>query len=268
MLRRGGYAGSPGESNAAREPDGACESNTAPWCHGGYPSTVILAAAVCPHPPLLVPDVAPGASEELVSLRAACDAAVRTLVAGMPSRVVVLGCDDVGSGDPAVDADETAGGTLAGYGADVRAGGGRTILPLSLTIGAWLLDRAGWAGSRTYSTGTPDVSDDVAVLVMADGTNSRSLQAPGFLDDRADAYDASISAALATGDGAALAVLDPELGTQLGATGVPALRTLGRLTLEETAKGARIAAQLHVDEAPFGVGYFVANWVMSRETRL
>jgi hypothetical protein len=221
---------------------------------------VILAAAVCPHPPLLVPDVAPGTSGELAALREACDGVVRTLLERRPSRVVVLG-----SGDPALDLDETAGGTLAGYGADVRAGGPRAVLPLDLTIGAWLLDRAGWTGLRTYTTGrSPDVDGDVVLLVMADGTNCRSVRAPGFLDDRAEAYDASIAAALEAGDAEALVTLDPVLGADLDASGVGALATLGRLVADETAKGASVVARMHVDEAPLGVGYFVADWVVSR----
>jgi hypothetical protein len=52
------------------------------------------------------------------------------------------------------------------------------------------------------------------------------------------------------------------LGAELGSSGVQTLRTLGDLVVAETAKGATIDAQLHVDEAPFGVGYFVADWVM------
>ncbi|MET0449200.1 MAG: hypothetical protein ABW004_12360, partial [Aeromicrobium sp.] len=126
---------------------------------------MILAAAVSPHPPLLVPEVAPGTVDELAVLRAACDDVVRTLLDAGPGRVVVIGAGDLDG-----DLDETAGGTLASYGVDVRAGGDDLVLPLSLTIGAWLLDRAGWAGPRTYSTGAPEIVGDVALLVMADGT--------------------------------------------------------------------------------------------------
>lgn len=211
---------------------------------------MILAAAVCPHPPLLVPQIAPGTVDELAGLRVACDAAVRTLVEARPARIVVLG-----AGEPGPDADESAGGTLAGYGADVTAGGSTRDLPLSLTIGAWLLDRAGWTGPRTYSTGRPEVGDDIALLVMADGTTTRSVQAPGFLDERAEPYDAAIAAALGAGDAAALAEPDPDLGAELGAAGIPALRTLGEL-----AKGADVTARLRYDAAPLGVGYFVADW--------
>lgn len=208
--------------------------------------------AVCPHPPMLVPEVASGAADDLAELRAACDAAVAGLIAQAPGRIVVLG-----TGELAADLDETAGGTFAPYGVDLHVGGPGAQLPLSLAVGAWLLDRAGWAGPRTYSTGVPDV-DGAALLVMADGSAKRSSTAPGFLDDRAEEHDTRIAAALAAGDADALAGLDPQLGVELWAAGVPALRTLGELT-----KGADIVARLRVDMAPFGVGYWVADWVLS-----
>jgi hypothetical protein len=213
---------------------------------------VIRAAAVCPHPPLLVPEVAPGTADELGDLRDACAAAVQALLASGPQRVVI-----VGTGDLDHDVDETAGGTLAGFGTDVRTGGADLVLPLSLTIGAWLLDAAGWTGPRTYSSGHPQVADDVALLVMADGSTTRSEKAPGFFDERAEPFDAAIASALATGDAEALAALDPDLGTQLGSTGVPALRLLGDMT-----KGASVTARLRYDGAPLGVGYVVADWVL------
>ncbi|WP_159538741.1 hypothetical protein [Aeromicrobium sp. 9AM] len=213
---------------------------------------MIRAVAVCPHPPMIIPDIASGAVDDLTTLRSACDAAVSTILATDPERVVVLG-----AGEPGEDRDESAGGTFAPYGLELHAGGPGTGLPLSLTVGAWLLDRAGWAGPRTYSTGVPDVGGRVALLVMADGSAKRSTSAPGFFDDRAEAYDASIATALRDGDSVALASLDLDLGVELWAAGAPPLRTLGHMT-----KDADITASLRVDVAPFGVGYWVADWVL------
>jgi hypothetical protein len=201
---------------------------------------------------MLIPEVAAGAAGDLASLRSACDAAVATLLAQEPDRVVVIG-----TGHSAADHDESAGGTFAEFGVDLRVGAAGTDLPLSLAVGAWLLDRAGWSGRRTYTTRTPDVDGRVALLVMADGSAKRSTSAPGFLDDRAEAFDASIAAALAAGDAAFLTSLDVELGAALWAAGTPTLRILGELT-----KDADIAAHLHVDVAPFGVGYWVADWLL------
>ena len=79
----------------------------------------MIAAAVCPHPPVLVPEVASGAAPELADLRAACAEAIEHLVSGGPDRIMVIG-----SG-PAPSAAEL----------------GRPDLPLSLAIGEWLLGR-------------------------------------------------------------------------------------------------------------------------------
>ncbi len=214
---------------------------------------MILAAAVCPHPPVLVPELAGGAADELAELRAAALESVSALLSTGPERVVVVG---TGALDGPVGA--AAGGTLGGHGLDVRAGGTDQVLPLSLTVGAWLLDRAGWSGARTYTTAAVPVDDRVALLVMADGSARRSLQAPGYLDDRAEAHDAVISAALASGDADALASLDVHLGDELLAAGPRALVVLGEMT-----KGADVTARLRWDGAPFGVGYWVADWTIS-----
>jgi hypothetical protein len=214
---------------------------------------VIIAAAVCPHPPVLVPELASGAASELDDVRSAALASVATLVSMRPDRVVI-----VGTGELAEPVDESAGGTLAGHGVDVRAGGDDVVLPLSLTIGAWLLDQAGWDGPRTYTTTSVPTDDRAALLVMTGGSARRSLKAPGYLDERAEAHDAAIGAALANGDADALASLDVHLGDELLAPGARALVVLGEMT-----KGADVTAQLRWDGAPFGVGYWVADWAIA-----
>lgn len=118
----------------------------------------LVAAAVCPHPPLLVPEVAGAASAELDELRAACDRAVARLLAAEPDRIVLLGC-----GPATATFGAAAHGSFHRYGirrrvplspADPRertdaAAVGPARLPLSLTVGAWLLGRAGTALPRS-----------------------------------------------------------------------------------------------------------------------
>jgi len=214
---------------------------------------VIIAAAVCPHPPVLVPELASGAASELDDVRAAALASVTGLVSMGPDRIIV-----VGTGTLPRPVDESAGGTLAGHGVDIRAGGDDVVLPLSLTIGAWLLDQAGWDGPRTYTTNSVPTDDRAALLVMAGGSARRSLKAPGYLDERAEAHDAAIGAALASGDVDILASLDVHLGDELLAPGTRALAVLGEMT-----KGADVTARLRWDGAPFGVGYWVADWTIN-----
>ncbi|MGV9211925.1 hypothetical protein ACTFTM_08695 [Micromonospora sp. RB23] len=102
----------------------------------------LVAAAVCPHPPLLVPDVAGAAAGELDDLRSACDLAVGRLLATGPDTVALLGVGPVtGPIRP------PATGSLQPWGVDldVPLVPGQpdrgAVLPLSLTIGAWLLSR-------------------------------------------------------------------------------------------------------------------------------
>jgi hypothetical protein len=214
---------------------------------------VIVAAAVCPHPPVLVPELASGAASELDDVRAAALESVAALVAQHPDRIVVIG-----TGELSEPVGESAGGTLAGHGVDVRAGGDDLVLPLSLTIGAWLLDQVGWDGPRTYTTTPVPIDDRVVLLVMAGGSARRSLAAPGYLDERAEAHDAGVGVGHAQGDGDALASLDVGLGDELLAPGDRAFVVLGQMT-----KGTDVTATMRWDGAPFGVGYWVADWTIN-----
>ncbi|MFD8069425.1 hypothetical protein ACFV3J_25735, partial [Streptomyces parvulus] len=55
---------------------------------------MLVAAAVCPCPPLLVPEVAAGAAPELDAARAACADALGVLAAARADRLVVVGPPD------------------------------------------------------------------------------------------------------------------------------------------------------------------------------
>ena len=103
------------------------------------------------------------------------------------------------------------------------------------------------------------------LLVVADGSARRGEKAPGYLDERATGFDETVGAALRQGDPGALAVLDEDLGAQLLAGGVPALRALGSLVLDHLAHRPdtgepRVQAQVDYDADPFGVQYWVVRW--------
>jgi hypothetical protein len=211
-----------------------------------------------------VPAVAGRAAADTATLRAACATAVDAVLASRPAVVVVVGgeagCGRFGNGD---------GGDLRGLGVDLevpfagraRSGGRRT--PLAHTLGAWLLDGAGYAGVRLGVS--PDdlagalagLPGPVAVLAMGDGSARRSLKAPGHLDEAAEPFDDAVAAALAAGDPGALAALDPVEGARLLAAGVPAWRAVGTVLA-----GREVTGRLHAHEAPFGVGYLVADWTV------
>jgi hypothetical protein len=223
-----------------------------------------VAVAFCPSPPLLLPVVEGRSAPETAALRRACTEAVTDMLAAGPEVVVV-----VGSGaDPGVRFGAGDAGDLHGYGVRLSlpfAGGtgpARGGLPLAHTLGAWLLDQAGFTGTRV-GVGPADLGQLVrdlpvplGVLAMGDGSARRTVKAPGYLDDAAAPFDAAVAAALAQANAGALAVLDEDLGRRLLAAGVPTWRAVGA-----ALAGRDISGRLLHDEAPFGVGYLVASWV-------
>lgn len=262
---------------------------------------MLVAAAVCPCPPLLVPEVAAGAAAELDALRAACADAVGVLAASRPERLVVVGPAERpsrgvfppgarGSFRPfGVDLDVTLGTETPPAPEPVRAqdalGSADTSrapdapeganapdvppLPPSLAVAAWLL--RGWSAAPIEGMGVGEQlepercaaagraiagsAERVAMLVMGDGSACRSVKAPGYLDPRAEPYDAAVAAALGNADVRSLAALDPELSQALQAAGRAPWQVLAG-----AAEEARLAGELLYETAPYGVGYFVAAW--------
>ncbi|MDA8372166.1 MAG: hypothetical protein M0026_20185 [Nocardiopsaceae bacterium] len=225
---------------------------------------MLIAAAVCPHPPLLVPEIAQGAAEELDAVRAAGDRAVAGLLGSGADDVVVIG-----AGEQNREYGPDAGGGLAAYGPPVDVGPPPPVLPLSLTIGRWLAERSGGRPSRyaEIAADTPPqeclvrgaelaaAAPRVAALVMGDGSARRTEESPGRVDSRALAFDESVAEALAKADLQALASLDPGVADELMAAGRPAWQVLAG-----AAEGAGLRGRLLRHEAPYGVGYFVALW--------
>lgn len=233
---------------------------------------MLVAAAVCPCPPLLVPEVAAGAAPELDTARAACLDAVGVLAASRPDLLVVVGPGD-GRAYPA-----GGHGSFRGFGValDVTLGAPdpaaqEPALADSLAVGAWLLDRARWTGAPVEGLAVDGRSpaaacartgqelaaraERVALLVMGDGSACRTLKAPGYLDERAEAFDARATEALGSADLAALDALDETLAYELKAAG----RAPWQL-LSGAARGAGLAGRLLYEDAPYGVGYTVAAW--------
>ena len=179
---------------------------------------MLLRAAVCPHPPLLVPEVAAGAAYETDDLRNAC----RTAVATLPADTLIVGTAQ------------------------------------AVEIGLWLLPDA-----PTHVL-APDLAPAAAadlgaslqhegLLVMGDGSARRSTKAPGYFDERAEAYDATVANALRDADTDTLLALDPALDVELLVAGRAAWQVLA-------GTGAGWRGDLLYDDAPYGVGYFVATW--------
>ncbi|MBD2829625.1 class III extradiol dioxygenase subunit B-like domain-containing protein [Streptomyces californicus] len=245
---------------------------------------MLVAAAVCPCPPLLVPEVAAGAAPELDSARDACLDAVAVLAASRPDLLVVVG---PGETLPGRDGAPSVGpfppgthGSFRGVGVDLDVTLGPVPeeaftpgrpLPQSLTVGAWLLGRARWSCSPVEGLALPEAAaaedcaeaggmlarraSRVALLVMGDGSACRTLKAPGYLDERAADFDGRATEALASADLDALAALDVALAHELKVAG----RAPWQL-LAGAARDAGLAGRLLYENAPYGVGYTVAAW--------
>ena len=86
--------------------------------------------------------------------------------------------------------------------------------------------RARWDDCLTLGTRIAARAPRVALLAMGDGTARRSTSAPGYLDERAEPFDAAVEHAFRDGDLPALAALDPALAADLLAAGRPAWQVL------------------------------------------
>ena len=247
---------------------------------------MLVAAAVCPHPPLLIP-AAMGAAglgdsgsagvgrhdadAELRELRACCADAVADLLAAGPDLLVVVG------GAAATAAyDGHAAGSLREYGVPFVVGSGKPVLPLSLTVGAWLLDQAAGepraeparrvqlravaadmptAGCLRLGAELASLALRVALLAMGDACARKAAGVPGAADPAAERYDAQVAAALADGDARGLARLDPALDDELMIAGRAAWQVLAGAAGDGSLRG-----RLRCAVAPYDVSYLVASW--------
>jgi hypothetical protein len=226
---------------------------------------VLTAAALCPAPPLLARELT-GADPVVPELRQACRDAVDALVQAGSDVIVVVG---VGEQTRTFDA-ASARLDLSRYAPALGAlPAAPEILPLALGLGSRLLDEAGYHSRRElHAVGADEpaqacaalgtllaqAAPRVALLIMADGSARRSLKAPGYLDERAAAFDSEVGRAISDGDMPALLALDAGLATELMATG-----RAGWQVLAGAMNGGRPASVIRYADDPFGVAYLVAS---------
>jgi hypothetical protein len=219
------------------------------------------AAAVLPHPPLLVPELAGAAAAELDPLRAACGQALTAVLAAADLTILV------GEGPVWGVPGPSAPGSFRPYGADVEvtlpsladldlpglpAPARLDDLPLSLAVAAHLLagldappgrlfaatvppslgpgaaaaiGRALAGGpARRAGRGTGD--GRVGLVAMGDLSACRTEQAPGAFRPDAAAFDASVAEAFRTGKPERLLDLDPTQAADLLVAGRVPLQVL------------------------------------------
>lgn len=259
---------------------------------------MLVAAALCPAPPLLVPALTGHSAEaELRTLRAACASAVGRMLATGPDVVAVVGpAPQTRSFGPDTH------GTLTAYGVSVAVGDATSppALPLSLTVGRWLLDQAGRPrrvvrdgrsedqdGARSHHSYAPaelnlwGVADTsgvvectalgaevarsasrVAVLALGEGSARRTPTSPAGYVPGAPLWDEALLHALGSADLEALEALDPARGREVAASG----RATWQVLAGAAAGGPRPRGELLHAESPRGVLYPVALWTAASGT--
>jgi len=218
---------------------------------------VIVAAAIVPHPPLLLPGVTGAPVPEVEELRRTASQAVRWAVERTGSAVIVGGAERSGTWP---DAPPMRSGFLG----DSETG---TPLPLSLSVVRTLLpagahtdfrsiaERCAPAEAQALGRELAEAPGRTALIVAADGSARRGPKAPGYEDPRALPFDDKVAVALAAADTQGLAELDPVLAAELMASGRAALQVLAA-----ACAGATWAPAVDYSGDPFGVSYTVARW--------
>ncbi|HEV2377182.1 MAG TPA: hypothetical protein VGS19_34085 [Streptosporangiaceae bacterium] len=201
----------------------------------------------------------------------AVDRVVCSLLAASPDLVAVVGGGPVQQEFPA----EAAGG-LQQFGVDVTVGDGKPVLPLSLTVGRWLLTRAGVtpgrgdapqvvfhsvdqyalpAQARKLGVVLAERAPRVGILAMGDASARRAREAPGAPDPQAQDYDEDVAEALAAVDTHWLGRLSPARDAELMVAGRASWQVLAG-----AAEGTRMHGRLLCMAAPYGVTYLAAVW--------
>jgi hypothetical protein len=228
---------------------------------------VLGAIAIIPSAPVLVPELAGAAADEVAELRAAVVAAA----ASLPPRWVVVG---VGTADVVLGPERV--GTFAGFGADLvvrlspqASESDQAVgLPLCALFAGWVRGQAQpdahvqvrvYAGvhavaaaldlGRRLRKELDRGAEPTGVLVVADGANTLSPAAPGGYHPADADVQLALDEALACGDVAALTRLPGQI------VGRVAFQVLAGL-----AEPAPRSAKELYRAAPYGVGYFAGVW--------
>lgn len=227
---------------------------------------MLTAIALTPSAPVLVPELAGAAAQEVAEVRDGALSAARAL----PDRWVVIG---VGDADVILGPDVR--GTFAGYGADVPValGPDATAAPRALPLCAlfagwlrgqvsphataqvWVVDRSTPGADaiergRALRAQIEAASEPVGVLIVADGARTLTQAAPGGYDAGAEEVQRRLDDALGNADVSALRDVPDSV------SGRAAYLSLVGL-VGETPWAATECAR----DAPYGVGYFTGVWM-------
>ena len=106
---------------------------------------------------------------------------------------------------------------------------------------------------RAAVTAAVEWAGPEGLVVVGNGSAKRTEKAPGYLDERAEAFDEALRTALVEPSPAALRRVDTALATELWAS----VESLG--TLADALEGARLVS-VDYDDFPYGVQWWVMRW--------
>jgi hypothetical protein len=250
---------------------------------------MIIAAALCPAPPLLARELT-GRDPVLPELRQVCREVTERMLRAQPDVIAVIGAAsqtrtwdgasklDLSVFAPSAGVRASTGSASTGSastgsastGSASTGSAGTPGLPSSVGLGILLLDQAGYGGRRVLQAIGQDEPtaacvelgerlaqspERTALLVMADGSARRGRRAPGHLDERSMGFDSEVERAVRAGDLGALAAVDPALARELMATGRAAWQVLSGAMRE-----LQPAVDVLYSDDPFGVAYLVASF--------
>ncbi len=234
---------------------------------------MLVTAAVLPCLPLLACEAGVGALAASERLRAACEEAVAAVLAEDPGIVAVVGpgTRSLLHSEGALRASqdlELPVGVWIGHGRATEAP--VSGLPMALSVGARLLQQAGWSGpvrayelddARNWPTNGEDGvnparwADRVGLLLMGNGPTRAGADRARRPDPRAEEIDAGIAAALARGDADGFFPnMDAALARELGVSGRSPWQLLDGA--DEDLTTHRLLCAEIID----GVSCFVATW--------
>jgi len=215
------------------------------------------------------------AAHELDGLREAADQVLSRALDSSPAavQVVVVGPGLPGEYNAAGPVSFASFGRAVVVPALVEGQQGDPELPTPMMVARYLASRdlaahpehaQLWAAARWITTSGPDATAlgerlgrdraPVVLILVADGAACHGPKAPRAQDDRAQAYDDGVCAALASGQPGRLDQIDVDLGDELGATGQRIWPVL------VAAAGGDGIGEVLWSGAPYGVGWAVASW--------
>lgn len=226
---------------------------------------MLTAIGLTPSAPVLVPELAGAASQEVAAIRNGALQAARAL----PDRWIAIG---VGAQDAIIESDAT--GTFAGYGADVpiqlgpAAVDGVRVLPLCALFTGWLRGQVNPLASaqvRVFDAATPRETalergralrseidahaGATGLLIVADGATTLTQAAPGGYDPDAESLQRSLDDALGNADPSFLRDIPDVISGRVAYQVLAGLAGETGWNSEEFARAA-----------PYGVGYFTGVW--------